>query len=138
MSDRKLHITEFDRTRLKELIVVAREFGNQGRVDLSALSEELDKAHIMQSRDIAPSVVTMNSKVLLTDLDTNEEMTFTLVFPKDANIDTGAISVLAPIGTAILGYSKGDVVEWKVPSRLRRIVIKEILYQPEASGDYHL
>ncbi|MCO6465645.1 MAG: nucleoside diphosphate kinase regulator [Bradyrhizobiaceae bacterium] len=138
MNKRTLHITEFDRSRLLELIAVVREYGTQGRVDLGALADELRKAETVASKEIPPNVVTMNSKVLLRDLDTDETMTFTLVFPKDANIDTGAISVLAPIGTAILGYSTGDVIEWKVPSRVRKIRIEEILYQPEAAGDYHL
>ncbi len=138
MNKRTLHITEFDRSRLLELIAVVREYGTQGRVDLGALADELRKAETVASKEIPPNVVTMNSKVLLRDLDTDETMTFTLVFPKDANIDTGAISVLAPIGTAILGYSTGDVIEWQVPSRVRKIRIEEILYQPEAAGDYHL
>jgi regulator of nucleoside diphosphate kinase len=65
-------------------------------------------------------------------------MTWTLVFPEDADIDQNRISVLAPIGTAMLGYSVGDTIEWPVPEGLRRIQVKEILYQPEAAGDYHL
>jgi regulator of nucleoside diphosphate kinase len=65
-------------------------------------------------------------------------MTCTLVFPDDADIDQNRISVLAPIGTAMLGYSVGDAFEWQVPAGLTRFKVKEILYQPEASGDYHL
>jgi len=83
-------------------------------------------------------VVTMNSKVILRDLDISEEMNYCLVFPKDADIASGAISVLAPVGTAILGYREGDIVEWPVPSGKRRIRIEKILYQPEAAGDFHL
>jgi len=90
------------------------------------------------SETVPAEVVTMNSKVVLQDVDTQEEMVFVLAFPKDANVDRGYMSVLAPIGTAILGYSRGDVVEWPVPSGVRRIRIVEILYQPEAAGDYHL
>ncbi len=80
----------------------------------------------------------MNSKVALSDIDTSEEMTYTIVFPKDANIDEGKISVLAPMGTAMLGYRVGDIIEWQVPAGKRRIKIEKILYQPEASGDFHL
>jgi len=80
----------------------------------------------------------MNSRVILQDVDTDEEMNYVLVFPKDADVSKGAISVLAPVGTAILGYSKGDVIEWRVPAGMRRIRIKEILYQPESAGDFHL
>ena len=79
----------------------------------------------------------MNSKVVLRDVDTSAEMTYSLVFPKNADVDAGAISILAPVGTAILGYREGDVIEWPVPSGMRRIRIEEILYQPEAAGDFH-
>jgi regulator of nucleoside diphosphate kinase len=138
MATRKLYITEFDKSRLEELISVAGEFGGQSRKDLESLAGELNKAEVVSPKNVPADVVTMNSKVVLRDLDTSEEMTYTLVFPRNANIDAGAISVLAPVGTAILGYAKGDVVEWPVPSRVRRIRIDEIVYQPEAAGDYHL
>ncbi|MGC9336382.1 MAG: GreA/GreB family elongation factor, partial [Anaerolineae bacterium] len=64
--------------------------------------------------------------------------TYMLVFPRDADIDQAKISILAPIGTAMLGYRVGDVFTWEVPEGTRRLRVKEILYQPEASGDYHL
>lgn len=138
MAERKIYLTKFDRSRLEELLEVADEFGGHRRKDLESLEEELDRAEIVPPEDIPPEVVTMNSKVVLRDVSTSERMTYTLVFPKDANIKTGAISVLAPIGTAILGYAKGDTIEWPVPSGVRRIYIEEVLYQPEASGHYHL
>jgi regulator of nucleoside diphosphate kinase len=138
MTDRKICMTEFDKERLDKLIADAEEFNGYPGKDLESLEEELDKAIIVSSEDIPRDVVTMNSKVVLRDLKTSETMTCVLVFPKNANIDTGAISVLAPIGTAILGYAKGDVVEWPVPSGMRHLSIDEILYQPEASGDFHL
>lgn len=138
MATRKLYITQFDKSRLEELIAVAAQFGSQPRSDLASLAKELGKAEVVSPKDVPADVVTMNSKVVLRDLDTSEEMTYTLVFPRQANIDAGAISILAPVGTAILGYAKGDVVEWPVPAGLRRIRIEEIVYQPEAAGDYHL
>jgi len=138
MATRNLYITEFDKSRLEELIAVAEEFGGHDREDLESLGEELDKAEIVSPENVPADVVTMNSKVVLRDLDTSKEMIYRLVFPSDANIDAGAISVLAPVGTAILGYAKGDVVEWPVPSGVCRIRIEDVLYQPEAAGDYHL
>lgn len=138
MATRTIHITEFDKSRLEELIAVAEEFGGHDRKDLESLAGELGQAEIVSPRDVPADVVTMNSKVRLRDLATSEEMTYVLVFPKRADIDAGAISVLAPVGTAILGYAQGDVVEWPVPSGVRRIRIEEVLYQPEAAGDYHL
>ena len=79
----------------------------------------------------------MNSKVVLRDLQTSATMPHSLVFPRDANADAGALSVLAPVGMAILGYTEGDIVEWPVPSGLRRLRIEKIACQPEAAGHYH-
>jgi regulator of nucleoside diphosphate kinase len=138
MTTRKLYVTEFDKSRLEELIAVAEEFSGRDRKDLKALAEELEKAVVVSPQDVPADVVTINSKMVLCDLDTSEEMTYVLVFPRDANIDAGAISVLAPVGTAIFGYAKGDIVEWAVPAGVRRLRINDVLYQPEAAGDYHL
>lgn len=138
MKKRKLYITEFDKSRLEELIAVAEDFGGHDRKDLKSLQQELAKAKVVSPRSVPADVVTMNSKVVLRDLDTSEEMTYVLVFPRDASIEAGTISVLAPVGTAILGYAKGDIVEWPVPSGVRRLRIDDVLYQPEAAGDYHL
>ena len=82
-------------------------------------------------------VVTMNSEVLVRDLDSKKEMTVTLVFPSEADLEQGKISILAPVGTALLGYRVGDTIEWKVPGRVRRLRVEKVLYQPEAAGDYH-
>lgn len=139
MAERKIYITELDKTRLnKEIIAVAKEFSARDRADLQSLTAELERAEVVPAREMPPKVVTMNSKVVLRDVDSSETMTYTLVFPRQADIDSGRISVLAPVGTAILGYSEGDVVEWPVPSGVRHICIAEVLYQPEAAGDYHL
>jgi regulator of nucleoside diphosphate kinase len=102
------------------------------------LEKELSRAEVVAPKDVPADVVTMNSKVSLRDLDTGDEMDITLVFPKDADITQDKVSVLAPIGTAMLGYRVGDVVEWTVPDGVRRLHIEKVLYQPEASGDLHL
>lgn len=138
MKQRKIFITEFDKERLEELIAIARASDGRGRRDLDDLSAELERAKVVEQKKVPPTVVTMNSKVVFRDIDTNEEMTYTLVFPMDADIDAGTISVLAPIGTAILGYSEGADIVWPVPSGKRRVRIEKILYQPEAAGDFHL
>ena len=139
MSERKIYITKFDKMRLTELVKVATEFGHsRDKEYLTALEEELDRAEALDSKDIPTDVVTMNSKVRVQDLDSGNEMVYSLVFPRDANIDQNRISILAPLGTALLGYRVGDVIEWKVPAGLRRIRVEEVLYQPEAAGDYHL
>jgi len=130
-----IYITEFDYNRLSGLIDRARERNGDDREYLNKLETELDRAEIVDPKDIQADVVTMRSKVRLKDLVSGESNTYSLVFPTEANFAEGKISVLAPIGTAILGYKRGDTIEWPVPSGLRKLKIEEILYQPEASGD---
>lgn len=136
MSQREIFITQQDNKRLMQLLEEAKE--NDYRADLRSLEEEVGRCRVVDGREIPPTVVTMNSKVCLRDEDTNELMEYTLVFPANANIDEGRISVLSPIGTAILGYSVGDTIEWTVPGGKRRIKIEKIPYQPEAAGHHHL
>lgn len=102
------------------------------------LEAELNRAIIIDSDNVPPDIVTMNSKVYLRDMDTGKDEFYQLVYPEDADIGQSKISILAPIGTAILGYKVGDIIEWKVPAGLRRLKIKKIAYQPEALKDYHL
>lgn len=138
MSKKLIYITNYDMKRLRELIMVAREFGNGGKKYLSDLENELDNGVVVDSREVPQDVITMNSKVLLRDINTQKEMICSLVFPDDSNADQGKISILAPIGTALLGYKVGDIIGWKVPAGLTKLKVEEILYQPEAAGDYHL
>jgi regulator of nucleoside diphosphate kinase len=102
---------------------------------IEELEAELNRAIIVDADKIPPDVVTMNSKVYLRDMDTGKDEFYQLVYPEDADIEQNKISILAPIGTAILGYKVGDVIEWKVPAGLRRLKIKKILYQPEAAKE---
>lgn len=136
MKKRQIFITAFDKKRLDELIDVARAFRGKPRRDLDDLASELKRAMVVDPSQVPVDVVTMNSKVLIHDVDTAKEVTYELVFPNAANVDTGAISVLAPVGTAILGYRVGEIVEWPVPSGNRRIRIEKLIYQPEAAGHF--
>ena len=80
----------------------------------------------------------MNSRVVVKDVENGENSEYTLVFPEQADVAQGRLSVVSPIGTAILGYSKGDTITWQTPGGPRQIKITDIPYQPEAAGDYHL
>ena len=134
-----IYITKPDYERLTKLIEIAREReGDANREYLDRLEEELDRAEVVQQQDIPADVITMRSAVRVKDLDTGEEIIYRLVFPTEANYDEGKISVLAPIGTAMLGYRRGDVIEWQVPSGVRRLSVEEVLYQPESKGECHL
>lgn len=131
-------ITAIDRERLERLLTgeLVRAMGEKSY--LEDLQGELQRARTVASTSVPVDVITMNSTVRLRDADSGEEETFTLVYPRDANIASNRLSILAPIGTAILGCRVGDVVCWKVPSGVRRLTVEEILYQPERVGALHL
>jgi regulator of nucleoside diphosphate kinase len=138
MSERTIQITEIDRKRLLHVIREAESGEYRNSVYLENLRGELERAEVVAPEAIAGDVITMNSTVTLTDQDTREEETYTLVYPEDADTSQGKISILAPIGTAMLGYRAGDIFEWEVPAGKRRWKVKKIVYQPEASGDFDL
>jgi regulator of nucleoside diphosphate kinase len=134
MTTRTIYITEADMKRLRPLV----ERVKNTRDDLRMLQRELERARVVAPEEVPPDVVTMNSKARVRDVATNEEMTYILVFPDQANIDQGKISVVAPIGTAMLGQRVGDEFEWQVPAGPVRLRVEEVLYQPEAAGHFHL
>ncbi len=138
MSERIIQITELDRKRLIDLILEAQSGEYRKSIYLDQLHSELERAQIVAPQEIPGDVITMNSTVALTDLDTREEETYTLVYPENADMTEGKVSILAPVGTAMLGYRVGDVFEWEVPAGKRRLKVEKILYQPEASGNYDL
>jgi regulator of nucleoside diphosphate kinase len=133
-SQRAIYITDSDMKRLTPMV----EKHKDSRDDLRPLQTELSHARVVPSKEVPPNVITMNSKARLRDLSTGEEMTFTLVFPDKANADEDKISVLAPVGTAMLGQRVGDEFEWEVPAGKVRLKVEALLYQPEAAGDFHL
>ncbi|HZP03048.1 MAG TPA: nucleoside diphosphate kinase regulator [Terriglobia bacterium] len=134
-TNRTIVITESNRTRLEELLGYARGLAPRDRRYLESLEEELDRAEVVAANEIPPDVVTMNSRVRVRDLDSGMERVYTIVFPRDADPAHNRISILAPIGTALLGYRVGDVIEWEVPAGTRRLRVEEVLYQPEAAGE---
>ncbi len=138
MTSRTIYITDFDLNRLRPLIKGTKAWSKRDREYMENLEEELERAVVVSSKDVPPDVVTMNSEVEVKDLANGKTMVFRLVFPRDADFEGGKVSILAPIGTALIGYRTGDTVNWKVPSGIRRLKILKVLYQPEAAGDYHL
>ena len=131
---RTIYITQADMKRLQSLI----ESMKSSREDLKALRSELEHARVVPQSEIPQDVVTMNSKAKIRDLESGETMTYTLVFPSQANVDDGKISVLAPIGTAMLGHRVGEEFEWHVPAGMVRLRVEDVLYQPEAAGHFNL
>jgi len=133
MDSRTIHITELDAKRIRALLDKIPN-PQQG----AELEMELDRAVLVRPENIPTDIITMNSTARLLDLDTEDSFTYTLVFPENAALSEGRISILAPIGTAMIGYRVGDTFSWKVPEGVRRLRVEEVLYQPEASGDYDL
>jgi regulator of nucleoside diphosphate kinase len=134
--NRELLITETDYDRLKHLMESPR-YRTQA-LSASTLREELARGSLVAADRVPTGVVTMNSRVRVRDLDADETEVYTLVYPDDADIDEGKLSILAPVGTALLGARVGHVVEFDAPAGPRRLKIEKVLYQPEAAGDFHL
>jgi regulator of nucleoside diphosphate kinase len=135
MNEKMIQVTQGDKEKLTALLASRLKLRTRDREHLEMLAQELDRAEIVRSRDIPADTVTMHSHVLVGDLDTGRESTYTLVFPSDADIAKGKISILAPIATALLGYREGDQIEWPTPGGRRRLNVIQVLYQPEAAGD---
>ncbi|MCB1648849.1 MAG: nucleoside diphosphate kinase regulator [Pseudomonadales bacterium] len=102
------------------------------------LEEELARAEIVDPQAVPPTVVTMNSTVRFQVENSAESFCMTLVYPKDANASVDRISILAPVGSAMLGLSEGDAIEWPRPGAgVLKVRIDEVTYQPERAGDFH-
>lgn len=136
MHNSAIRVTSLDMKRLRNLLDKP-ELTNQKQY-LQVLEREIDLAVVVQSSEVPPDTVTMNSTVQLVDLRTSEEMMLTLVYPDNANIVEGRVSVLAPVGLAILGCREGETVEWEVPDGIRSLKVDRVIFQPEAAGEYAL
>ena len=134
VAKRQIIISKVDHEQLRNLFFSRFAAALGDKPYLQSLRGELNIAQIVDPDVIPPDVVTMNSTVRLQDVSTSEMDTYTLVYPRDADISEGKLSVLAPIGTAILGYRVGDLVQWQVPSGLVRFKIEELIFQPERDG----
>lgn len=136
--ERKIFMTTTDAKRLRNLIRDMKEPNDHERIYLRLLTEELLRAEVVEPQKIPRDVVTMNSMVKFRDMETREVYMYSIVYPENADFENGKISVLAPIGMALLGYRVGDLVEWPVPAGMRRLKVEEVLYQPEAAGQFEL
>ena len=124
---RQIFITDFDLQRLEALIAHAGAKPSRDSRYLDDLGEELLRAEVVDPKDIPSNVITMNSRVCLQDIDSGEELVYTLVFPGDADLASGKISVLAPVGTAMIGYRTRDRITWRVPGGVKKLKVKKKL-----------
>lgn len=135
---KKTIITIPDRERLKKLIDDADMGAVNDTTHVDELKAKLKSSQVVASNTVPPDVITMNSEVLISDADEKNDLVYSLVYPDSADIMSNKLSVLAPVGMAILGGREGDTIEWEVPGGTVRVSIKKLLYQPEAAGDYEL
>jgi len=129
-----IQLTAEDMNRLRA--VVERHAGGVEDSAAELLEAELDRAHVVAQGRLQPDVVSMRSSVIYEDLDTGERNQVVLVYPDESNLERRWISVLAPIGTALLGLSVGQSISWPVPGgRTRTIRVVSVVYQPETAGE---
>lgn len=133
-----IKITKLDFTRLNNLINNLKKSNQVATTDLGYLQAELGRAEKIDSEKIAPDFVTMNSKIEVTDPDTQKVMTVQLVYPNEADFKKGKVSVLSPLGAALIGYKVGSEISFPVPKGTKLMKITKIIYQPEANGMFRV
>lgn len=131
-------LNKLDYLRIKKAIENAKQVKSINAAEAGDLMKELDSATVVEPKEIPSDVVTMNSIVKISFLNTTRQVRFQIVYPKDADLKENKISIFSPIATALIGYKAGDEIEWIVPAGPTKIKIDEIIYQPEAAGDYDL
>ena len=132
-------ITAHDYNRLRLLLADLMRQSRGVQAGLQMLEDILDLARVVQPEELPGNVVTMNSHVLFEDLDTHEKESVSIVYPAQTDPASGKISILSPVGAALLGEAEGSELELPLPhGRTRRIRIESVLYQPEAQGDFTL
>ena len=135
---KKVTLTKNDYTRIYKAITDAKNSKTINSNEAEKPLSELSKAEIVPSEKIDKDVVTMNSEVKLFFENTQKEQSFKIVYPQDANLKENKISIFSPIATALIGYKIGDEIEWIVPGGMTKIKIVDLIYQPEAAGDFDL
>ena len=127
-------ISSLDAVRLEKML---DSLGNNQFPDKESLQDELDRANVVEPQKIPPDVVTMNSTVTFKVESSDREFSLTLVYPNDAGDNTSKISILAPVGSALLGLREGDEMSWPKPGGGFLVVrILKVVYQPERAGDF--
>lgn len=135
MNEPSITVTELDFQRLQKLLETE---SNRTLPGIDMLAKELDRATVVKSEEIGPEVVTMNSTVRFVDEGSNKAYELKLVYPRQAG-EAGAVSVLAPVGSALLGLAVGKKIRWQVPGgRDLRLRVVSVINQPESQQQYHL
>ncbi|MCO4753377.1 MAG: nucleoside diphosphate kinase regulator [Bacteriovoracaceae bacterium] len=132
-ADNNIMVSDKDLARIMSIL------NKQESSDFDALEVELERANVISSKDVPADLVTMNSIVKYQILEDHKEMTVELVYPNRADSSTGKISILAAMGSALIGLRVGQSIRWSFPNgKIKTLEITQILYQPEANGDWEL
>jgi regulator of nucleoside diphosphate kinase len=131
-------VNRLDYLRIQKQITEAKQNRTIDASESEKLINELNSAIILDPDKIPGDVVTMNSVVKISFVDAGKQQEFKIVYPNEANFREKKVSIFSPIATALIGFRVGDLIEWMVPGGLTKIRIDEIIYQPEASGDFTL
>lgn len=129
-------ITEPDSVRLRRLLESSLARQETDSQTLKRLEQELNRAQIVPPHELPADAIAMNSTVELEDLTDGEILTYTLVYPEQADAASGRISILAPLGMAMLGYRVGNEFEWPVPSGTIRVRVRRLIAKPEAKAPH--
>lgn len=133
-----LVMNRLDYARIKKSIIDLKQSRAISPEELDKLNGELNAAKIVDPDKVPIDVVTMNSIVRIQFRNSGKVLQFKIVYPDEANLKENKISIFSPVATALLGYRAGDEVEWIVPGGVTKILIEEIVYQPEAAGHFNL
>ena len=133
MDETTIFITEKDYARIKNAL------SSVNPDDYENLELELERAKIISDDEVPPNLVTMNSKVKFYNVQENKEMIVTIVYPADADFDEGKVSILDPLGSALIGLLENHEINWMFSDgKTKTLRILKVLYQPEANQDWHL
>lgn len=125
------------RVDLQRIEALLERLPNAEAAHYAALRAELDRAEVVEPTAMPEHIVTMNSTVTFEDESNGEKLTLTLVYPAGAG-EAGTVSIMAPVGSALLGLARGQQIDWPTPDgRQRRLRVLEVSYQPEAAGHFH-
>jgi len=133
---RQIVISAVDYARLEPMIRDAVASRSTARELLCALKSKIDQARVLEPCDMPGDVVTMNSLVRVRDLETEEVESYTLVYPGFADITKGFLSILTPVGIALLGLCQGETTEWTSLLGPMRLQVEQVEFQPESAGQY--
>jgi regulator of nucleoside diphosphate kinase len=124
MNHTPIYISRDDYAKLRLLLATALH--SNGNAALHKLREELDRAAVIDPAAFPADIVTMESTVQFEDLGTSEVEEYTITFPDRANVEKNRLSILAPIGTALIGCRVGDIVNWATPGGIRQLKVRRV------------